>query len=467
MDREPINQRNLIHKKERLYFVVAILVSALLFLSMLTSVVGLIIFLAILVLSLFFHTLFLAYIRTNAVRLSLEQFPTVYEKAKELSQKMGINRIPDIYVMESEGILNAFATRFFGRNMVLLYSSFFELIEEGKNDELYFVLAHELAHIKRNHLSKNMLILPAMWIPGVGEAYSRACEYTCDRFAAYYTGNVEASMNSLTMLSVGTKLYKHVNRRDYLQQINEEKGFFVWLCEKLSTHPPLPKRIDEIATFMVGTESIIRKSSKGKAWIVAAITGILFVSLVGGGVYVASELDIETTLNNLLEEKMAFLEEDISPLIHSVTEGDVDQVQKLLNEGQDPNTQDDEGWSLLFWAVSANHKEMTELLLNAGANPNLEDYYGEVPLMEAAEYGYLELAALLIERGADVNYQDYSGWTPLWYAVMSGDKASVELLLDAGADIDSRDHSDSTILMFAIKQGNKEIVEMIKSKGKE
>jgi Zn-dependent protease with chaperone function len=88
-------------------------------------------------------------IRTNGVRLNPEQFPNVYKRVQELCDKMEMPFVPDVYVMESSGALNAFATRFFGRNMVVLYSTIFELIEQEAEDELTFVIAHELAHIKR------------------------------------------------------------------------------------------------------------------------------------------------------------------------------------------------------------------------------------------------------------------------------------------------------------------------------
>jgi Zn-dependent protease with chaperone function len=191
----------------------------------------------------------LANIRTNGVKLSPNQFPTVYKKTEILCEKMGIAIMLDVYVMQSDGVLNAFATRFFGRNMVVLYSEFFELIKQGAEDELAFIIAHELAHIKRRHITKQMLILPAMWIPFLGEAYSRTCEYTCDRFGAYYTGNTEASKNSLMILSIGKDLYQDVNQMEFLEQIDQESGFFVWLSEKISTHPPLPKRVREIDLF--------------------------------------------------------------------------------------------------------------------------------------------------------------------------------------------------------------------------
>lgn len=105
--------------------------------------------------------------------------------------------------------------------MVVLTSTMFELIEQNAEDELTFVIAHELAHIKRRHISKQLIILPALWIPGLTQAYSRACEYTCDRYASYYTGNTEAANNCLTIIGIGKTLFQYVNREAYLKQADE------------------------------------------------------------------------------------------------------------------------------------------------------------------------------------------------------------------------------------------------------
>jgi Zn-dependent protease with chaperone function len=166
-------------------------------------------------------------IRTNGVRLSVNQFPEVYEKVKELCSSMEIKNIPEIYVIESGGILNAFASKSFRKNIVILYSDIFDLINSENNDELSFIIAHELAHIKRRHVAKQLFILPAMWIPTLGNAYTRACEYTSDRIAAYYINNSEASMNALTILAIGKTLYYKVNREEYLKQIIMTKDYLI------------------------------------------------------------------------------------------------------------------------------------------------------------------------------------------------------------------------------------------------
>lgn len=144
-------------------------------------------------------------IRGNGVRISEHQFPEVYERVKVMSEQMGLAKVPDVFVIQSEGILNAFATRFWGRNMVVLYSEIFDLGREQGKEELDFIIAHELAHVRRRHVWKNILIAPAQFIPFLAQAYSRSCEYSCDREAAFITNNPVAAKRALTILSIGKK----------------------------------------------------------------------------------------------------------------------------------------------------------------------------------------------------------------------------------------------------------------------
>ncbi|WP_183192589.1 M48 family metallopeptidase [Brevibacillus fluminis] len=252
-------EKLLLHRNEKSYFTICAIVSVIGYLYLIISIVGIAVLAVLFLLPLFYHAISMATIRKNGVRLTARQFPEVYERTKDLAVRMGLTVMPDVYVLESGGQLNAFATRFFGRNMVVLYSDMFDLINSGANDELDYVIAHELAHIKRNHIGKHLFILPAMWIPFVGEAYSRACEYTCDRMAAYYTGNPEAAINGLTILAIGKALYRQVDREEYLHQTQQERGFFVWLAEKLSTHPALPNRMQEI--HFLFREQVISKTA--------------------------------------------------------------------------------------------------------------------------------------------------------------------------------------------------------------
>lgn len=449
-----LNEKDLINPNERKYLITAAIASLLTYVLLIVSISGIFFILFFLVLSLFAHGIMLAFIRTNGVKLSSTQFPTVFEKTKVLCEKMGMATMPDVYVVQSGGVLNAFATKFFGRNMVVLYSEIFELIKQGAEDELAFIIAHELAHIKRRHITKQILILPAMWIPFLGEAYSRACEYTCDRFGAYYTGNIEASKNSLVILAIGKGLYQNVNQMEFIEQIDQESGFFVWLSEKISTHPPLPKRVRELDLFEKGEW---HSRSGSKLWIVLILLLFAILAGIGFGIkYAFQKFDgfdfskLSTSAN--------------STLITVVVEKDNEQLISLISNGVDLNSEDADGWTALDWAIEDENKEAVLALVNAGANVNHMDYFETSPLMRAAGIGNSYFIDILISKGANIDQQDSEGDTPLIIAVLNQQTDAVKLLLDKGANPQIKNNENFTSLMYAIKAGDPDIINLLRSK---
>ncbi|MCF6138279.1 M48 family metallopeptidase [Pseudalkalibacillus berkeleyi] len=463
MNNQHLQLNELIHKNEKKYFLLVLFISISAYIFLAISIIGILIALLLVGLSLFFHTIMIGQIRTNAVKLSEKQFPLVYQMSKELSERMGIPNVPDIYVMESSGALNAFATRFFGKNMIVLYSEIFDLIEKEANDELNFIIAHELAHIKRNHISKYLFILPAMWIPAVAELYLRACEYTCDRMATFYTGNTQAATNSLTILAIGKTFYKQVNHEAYLEQLKTEKGFFVWLSEMLSTHPPLPKRIHEIQKFFDGKEIIHthKKTSKNALIVIPSI--VLIIGILGVGTYFVAERFQFTSLLSHLEESIGMINEEPPELIDAVVTGDSAKVISLIEKGTDIQLEDSQGLTPLHWAVQDGNEDMVKILINSGADPNVEDFYfGLTPMMSAAEFGNSNIIKMLIEAYGDLNGKDYEGMNALFYAVFSDNPETVKLLIDQGVDLDTLDSENMTALMHAIQLGNRDIINILK-----
>lgn len=457
-----LSQKSLIHKNEKHYFILALIVSIISYIFLLVSIVGIGIFLGFTAFTMVLNGLMIAQIRINGVRLNSQQFPEVFEKVKELCTQMDIKKIPDVYVIESGGALNAFATKFFGKNMVVLYSDVFDLINSEDNDELSFIIAHELAHIKRNHVSKQLLILPAMWIPLLGEAYSRACEYTCDRIAANYIQNTEAAMNGLTMLAIGKSLFKKVNRSEYLHQISTEKGLYVWISEKISTHPPLPKRINEIQNYFSGSKYSV-KTNYLKFVIIGMLLIIITVASFVVGNTGSNFGDVDDVFH-FAKSLIGDVNSDENSLLMSeaVLEGDTAKVNELLNSGVDPNIQDIDGWTPLMWAAQDNNISMINLLIESGADPNLQDYYEETALLQAVYQDNKEAIKVLIDAGTEPNMANSTGWTPLMAASSNGNLESAKALLELGADPTLIDSNNYTAFLYAKKSGYSEIADLIK-----
>jgi Zn-dependent protease with chaperone function len=190
---------------------------------------------------LFAHGLALGRVRGNSVRVSERQFPLLHRLLASNVRKLGLKRTPDLYVMESGGLLNAFATRFLGSDFIIINSDVLELALAQGESAVGFIVGHELGHIWRGHLRHRWLTIPGRLFPYLGAAYSRACEYTCDRVGAFC--QPEGAISGLLALAAGKRLHAHVDVREYAEQAVSDTSFWIRRAELMSTHPLLPKRV--------------------------------------------------------------------------------------------------------------------------------------------------------------------------------------------------------------------------------
>lgn len=417
-----MSPRDLTSSREIPYFVISIIFSLLLYILAIFSLLGIAISLVLFGIMLYANAIMLGSIRGNGIRISEKQFPDVYERVVSLATEMNLKKVPDVFVIHSEGAFNAFATRFLGRNMVVIYSEVFELAREQGEAELDFIIAHELSHVKRRHVWKNILIMPAQFIPFLSQAYSRSCEYTCDREAAYYIQNGEAAKRALTILGVGKKLYSEVNEDAYLEQIYTESNVAVWLSEVLGSHPLLPKRIQAVGKFMEveGTPTYNSNSTK-IALGVGALLGIFFVgfngviALVTAGTFTYASLFSGSILDELTAEE-DYLSSDyylsMTPLMEAVSNGEEEKIRSLIAEGADLEEFDSEGTTALHYAIYGDDTAIAEVLLDAGADPNTADDYTNA-LTAALDMENYEMVSLLYEYGADPKIEDPQGYSAL------------------------------------------------------
>lgn len=396
--------------RETLYFIISLLFSILIYIVAIVSVVGIAIALLVAAFIVYIQLMMLGSIRGNGVRIHQNQFPEIYARTQQLARDMGLAKTPDIFVVQSEGALNAFATRFLGRDMVVLYSEVFELAREQGQDELDFIIAHELAHVKRRHVWKNLLILPAGFIPFLSQAYSRSCEYTCDRHAAYMIQNPAAAKRALTLLGMGKGMYKEVNEDAYVQQIETESNAIVWLAEVLSTHPRIPKRVQAISQFaQTGERPYFPNTGKiiGGMAIITAVVGAIYIGSIVllttsgvllGGLF-ASALDTPFSEGSGYDEPIVESAGQ-TPLMLAAQNGDIEAMELAIASGDTLTDTDEEGSDALMYAVYGQKPEAVHYLLNQGADPNTSDDYSTA-LVTSVFYGDREVAEMLLEYGAD------------------------------------------------------------------
>lgn len=188
------------------------------------------------------HVTFVAHIRGNGVRLAPDQFPELHAAVERLSQRMNLRPVPEAYLMQAGGALNAIASKFLRSNIVVLYS---DLIEACGEDYAArdMIIAHELGHIKAGHLRWTWFLIPGSIVPLLGTALSRAREYTCDRYGAAGAGRRDSALLGLAILAAGGKHGPFVNREAMVRQREQLNTGWMRIGEWLSTHPPLTDRM--------------------------------------------------------------------------------------------------------------------------------------------------------------------------------------------------------------------------------
>jgi ankyrin repeat protein len=135
------------------------------------------------------------------------------------------------------------------------------------------------------------------------------------------------------------------------------------------------------------------------------------------------------------------VEGDGSPLIGAVRSGELSLVRHLLDRGADVNMPVEGDGSPLIVASQRGALPIVQLLLDRRANPDQLVPGDESALIQASGYGHLEVVKLLVARGANVNLgvwveerRETVEWrSPLSMARKNRHSAVVQFLESAGA----------------------------------
>lgn len=246
-----LSATNLNVSKEGTYFVFVLILSILFWLAIAVSIIG--IFYAVFI-GIFLwlgNGLLIALLRSEAVRVDERQLPELHKTFLEVCRQLSIATPPKLYVLQADGALNAFATRFAGRDFVVVYSDFLEALGPS-SPEMKFVLGHEIGHIKSSHILKQIFLGPGMFFPLIGPAYRRAWETSCDRYGAYAAQDVDGSVRAMLTITGGRENGRHLNADAFASQHRDERGFFVSLHELTSTYPTLSRRVTDLMALKTG-----------------------------------------------------------------------------------------------------------------------------------------------------------------------------------------------------------------------
>jgi Zn-dependent protease with chaperone function len=146
---------------------------------------------------------------------------------------------------------------------VVLYAGIFTIMDE---DELRFIIGHELGHVRLGHTWLNSLVGGMAGIPSpYGAAvllyfafrwWNRACEYSADRAGLLACGKPEKAASALIKLEIGpsgmgtVQDWQQALRRIEAQDDHLENN----LLEMLSTHPMTIRRLDALRQYAASPE---------------------------------------------------------------------------------------------------------------------------------------------------------------------------------------------------------------------
>src|SRR6185369_2730989 len=149
-------------------------------------------------------------------------------------------------------------------------------------------------------------------------------------------------------------------------------------------------------------------------------------------------------------------------IISAVEKCDVETVTRLIRNGASIESKDDEGNTLLKYAIEKKCESLVDLLLASRANANAPAIDGRTPFMSAVSSGSVELVQRLIAGGSDVNFKDKFRQPALFYA---NDLAMVKILVEAGAEVNVADHIKMTPLIHAVMGCDEELIDYLLDHG--
>jgi Zn-dependent protease with chaperone function len=206
----------------------------------------------------------------SKVEISDSHFPKLYQLFLKACEILNVKTIPKFYLFESYNV-DAYATGF--TYPIVSISS--GLLERFTEQELLFILGHELGHIKSEHLLYHQL---STWLPiigrflgyltlGIGDLvatglqYSllywyRMSEYTSDRAGLLTVQDKQAAISALSKLGGYTTStqYGSFSTEAYLGQVDRFEDLDFDQLDKLvknlaimeSTHPWTTLRVKYI-----------------------------------------------------------------------------------------------------------------------------------------------------------------------------------------------------------------------------
>uniref|UniRef100_A0A3Q3LD85 Tonsoku-like protein n=1 Tax=Mastacembelus armatus TaxID=205130 RepID=A0A3Q3LD85_9TELE len=143
---------------------------------------------------------------------------------------------------------------------------------------------------------------------------------------------------------------------------------------------------------------------------------------------------------------------DDSDIVLSDSDDDLEGYDKMVSGRRKTgrwNKRNEKGETSLHRACIDGNLKQVQYLVDQGHPVNPRDYCGWTPLHEACNHGHYDVVALLLERGANINDAGgplCEGVTPLHDALTCGNFKVARLLVERGASVTIRNSKGDTAL---------------------
>ena len=153
-------------------------------------------------------------------------------------------------------------------------------------------------------------------------------------------------------------------------------------------------------------------------------------------------------------------ESRVAMLLSAASRGHVDRVLSLLHAGMSPSSCDYDRRTALHVACSDGALEVVKVLIEEGADINCRDRFGHTPLDEAVAYQHGAIAELLMYYQAE--HGDLARLeAQLITAAASNDLNSARALLSSGVAATCFDYDRRTPLHLAVSEGHLEMAKLL------
>lgn len=221
----------------------------------------------------------------SCFHVTLDSCSELYKQVKNLAAILEVKDVPEVYTTWGY-FINGYTTGIKDKTMIVLQSGAIDLLNE---DELGYVIGHELGHVKSGHVlyhvMGSMIAQATTWLP-LGEAllapiqvalmyWNRMSEFTADRAGLLACQNKEAAINAIIkMCGVPGKYFGELSEEAILKQAEEFETRFNSSADKAmrsylimsSSHPWTVYRAGELIKWIRSGEydRIVEKYTASK-----------------------------------------------------------------------------------------------------------------------------------------------------------------------------------------------------------